>query len=957
MVIALSEISHQTWLIILAYFPLGIVGFWRWGVWLVKKGYAATYRPEEGVGTGTVAVITPVYNEDPAIFTQALTSWRENGVEEIVGIIDYTDTKCISIFKEFSRTFPGATLVITKTPGKRPALVEGIRIATTEFVALVDSDTIWEKHVKDYALVPFKNPKIGGVATRQSVLKPVTLAQRLFNAQLNLRYVEEVPFMVAKGGVVITCISGRTAFYRREAVLPLLDQLLNETFWGKPVISGDDKRLTYLIEAAGWHTAFQQNAQVYTPGAAHMKSFLKQRLRWTRNSWRADLRTLTQPWVWRHPRFTFYLLDRALQPFSQLLSPIFFLVSLALELWIPALILFVWWHVGRTLRMFPYLRKAPREVRLVPVFVLFSFYSSVMKIYALITLNRQGWITRWDAQRLPGPPPWLRLASAYMATGIILLALTIGVVSHEQWVLAAVQGENFPSSSGILSLAHAPRRTVMEPAFTGGQAIERYVVQQGDTLMRLAQRWQLASVDEIIRVNAARLPSRDYFETGLILDRPSPHHQIEKADFTSEYQELGPLRVTYVEDTNTIEVRGRGQQITLRTIAEEVDEQYLSEVNPREWYLGAHLAIKAGVTLRLQPTEVIWLKMRSDAQERVVLTVESGQLVVRGVKITSWDNEAADVDTRYDDGRSYIVAKGNSRFDIEESELAYLGEPPQPQGPVGVSGVSWHLSDAERGESIITGQVHRSRFHHNYDGLYISGGVGLRLEENQVYENVRYGIDLYDATHDVVVAHNEIYRNGTHGIILAQSSTANDIRANRVHDNVFHGIIVYQASHRNRLTENEVYHHKDGIVLHRSQDTVVTLNTVYENERGIRLTESTHSLISHNEVRNNVKHGVYLGEQSADTIVRDNTITRNPVGVYALSWDNTIAQNILRENSRGIALHQPAAGNRVQGNVLDHNRSGLYVKTTATNYVGENIATPNKVNAVLKALITLNPFS
>jgi len=59
-----------------------------------------------------------------------------------------------------------------------------------------------------------------------------------------------MPFLGAKSDA-LTCLSGRTALYRSEAILPLVNDMVNETFMGKPCIGGDDKRLTYLMESAG----------------------------------------------------------------------------------------------------------------------------------------------------------------------------------------------------------------------------------------------------------------------------------------------------------------------------------------------------------------------------------------------------------------------------------------------------------------------------------------------------------------------------------------------------------------------------------------------------------------------------------------------------------------------------------------------------------------------------------
>src|SRR3989344_1758889 len=201
----------------------------------------------------------------PELFSRALESWKKNQPAEIIAVIDYTDKKCIEVFKKFSKDFPKAHLIVTHTPGKRPALADGIKVAKHEIVALVDSDTVWVDTTLKNGLPPFHDPRVAGVATYQSVLNPKTFAQKIFDIQLDLRYMHEYPFLAAAGNALV-CLSGRTAFYRREILVPMLHDLEHEEFMGRPVISGDDKCLTYLVLAAGWKVAYQSNSHVYTPG-------------------------------------------------------------------------------------------------------------------------------------------------------------------------------------------------------------------------------------------------------------------------------------------------------------------------------------------------------------------------------------------------------------------------------------------------------------------------------------------------------------------------------------------------------------------------------------------------------------------------------------------------------------------------------------------------------------------
>lgn len=386
--------------LLLFYLPLGILGFWRWGTWLMRKIISWFYRPTGGEYRTAVSVVTPVYMENPEVLRRALQSWRANKPDEIIAVIDAADKASISAFQEFSRDFPGAKLIITEKPGKRAALADGVRAATGEIVALVDSDTLWTDSVLRYALPPFANTAVGGVGTRQNALDPRTLAQNIFDIQLDLRFYDDM-IPAAAAGNVFTCLSGRTALYRRKAILPFLDDLVNETFWGKPCIGGDDKRLTYLVEAAGWQTRYQHHAQVYTPGASDMTTLFKQRTRWSRNSWRADLRALWQGWVWKHPFLSFMLIDRIISNFTLLLSLDYFIISLVLGLWIPAAILVLWWLFSRSVRILPNLVRRPSNVKRVPLYIVVNFAMAFVRLYALLTLNRQDWLTR-GAQKKPG---------------------------------------------------------------------------------------------------------------------------------------------------------------------------------------------------------------------------------------------------------------------------------------------------------------------------------------------------------------------------------------------------------------------------------------------------------------------------------------------------------------------------------------------------------------------------
>lgn len=428
----LVQFFAQFWYFIVALgipLPIGIIGLWRWGIWLFRRIIGMWYRPLEPNGyTATTSIITPVYNEDPELFRAALRSWAANNPTEIVAVIDHTDKRCMEQFHEFEAEVAGTPLIlkmlITHTPGKRPALADGILAAKGDIVFLVDSDTIWDLDLIPKALAPFIEPEVGGVTMRQRVWQPHSTAQRIFDVYLDIRYIDEIRYLTAFGDAV-TCLSGRTAVYRRFVALTALEDLMEETFWGRPVISGDDKALTLAVQKRGWKVRYQENACVYTPGATVMKVFLKQRLRWARNSWRADLKALGGRWAWRNPFLAFHLTDRMLQPLTTLVAPLYLGFLLAHGHWRAIGILLFWWFLSRTIKIMPHLRSSWKNIRVLPWYVFFNYWSAVMKIYAFFTMNQQGWITRWSRSgKASAFSAWMQTMPSYTAT-----AVTVGLVA------------------------------------------------------------------------------------------------------------------------------------------------------------------------------------------------------------------------------------------------------------------------------------------------------------------------------------------------------------------------------------------------------------------------------------------------------------------------------------------------------------------------------------------------
>jgi cellulose synthase/poly-beta-1,6-N-acetylglucosamine synthase-like glycosyltransferase len=381
------------------YIPLGFLGLARWICWLIRRLPATLYLPYRSEHREPITVVVPVYQEDPAIFRIALDSWLANDIDEVVLVIDVTDRACREVAARYQSQpghharQPRVTVITTTAPGKRPALMTGWRAASTPLVALVDSDTVWASDVAHRVCEPFADPRIGGVGTRQNVWKPKGLWQRITDMYLDYRYFDENAAQTRMGRAV-SCLSGRTAVYRRDLLLRHEQGFMEETFLSVPCNSGDDKRLTTLILEAGWATYMQRSARVWSTFPPDARTFFRQRLRWARNTWRSDLRALSRGWVFRYPFLAFSMVDKAVSSFTLLLSPAYMVLALLRADWTVALVLSAWWLVSRSAKVLPHLRRNPKSILLVPVYVLISFAMAMVKLYALGTIRRQRWLTR-----------------------------------------------------------------------------------------------------------------------------------------------------------------------------------------------------------------------------------------------------------------------------------------------------------------------------------------------------------------------------------------------------------------------------------------------------------------------------------------------------------------------------------------------------------------------------------
>jgi len=389
------SIVHISWL------PFGLIGIVSWSVWFVRR-VLSHHRYSEIINDFrcTTSLVVPVYREDPDVLERCLRTWVAEGPTEIILVIDDRDLLLLERLRDLD--LPTVQILPWRHTGKRGALGAGIRAARGEVVVLADSDTSWRPGVLAALQMPFVDPRVGGVGSRQHVFLPQSdIRRRVAYWMLNTRYLDYVPAMSRGGGVA--CLSGRTAAYRRAVIRSQLPALEHEFFLGKECVAGDDGRLTWLVLGAGYRTVHQASAEADSMLPDSWGAFVKQRVRWSRNSYRCYLTAIAQGWLWRQPLVTqVTVLQILLTPLS-MGAATFYIAVWAHRSGLFLAIALAWAVLGRAVRGFSHLRENPRDVVLIPLMaVVVAAIALPVKLWACVTMNRHGWLTRVAETRVQG---------------------------------------------------------------------------------------------------------------------------------------------------------------------------------------------------------------------------------------------------------------------------------------------------------------------------------------------------------------------------------------------------------------------------------------------------------------------------------------------------------------------------------------------------------------------------
>ena len=137
------------------------------------------------------------------------------------------------------------------------------------------------------------------------------------------------------------------------------------------------------------------------------------------------------------------LIDKSITPYTLLIGLTYFVSSLVRGDWAVAATIVGWWLFSRTVKLWPHLRRYPRDFILLPTFIGVTFLMTFVKAYALATVHHHKWLTRQvevvndtvvrsGSEQAARPD---RVPLLTRAVGSAIMITILGVVQFAAWAI------------------------------------------------------------------------------------------------------------------------------------------------------------------------------------------------------------------------------------------------------------------------------------------------------------------------------------------------------------------------------------------------------------------------------------------------------------------------------------------------------------------------------------------
>lgn len=381
----------------------------------------------------------------------------------------------------------------------------------------------------------------------------------------------------------------------------------------------------------------------------------------------------------------------------------------------------------------------------------------------------------------------------------------------------------------------------------------------------------------------------------------------------------------------------------IKSLGSQAIPLVLVDSTDKIWFLGANLFLENGAKVTMHSSaiggDVNELRLKSNnssaSNSFVEIRADWGTLDIDGVKITSWDEAVSGPDTEYSTYkrafmrvRSRLVSgvPKESRMDIKNSDIGYLGFNGSES-----YGLVWKvLGSVPVFDTVgVYGDVEKNKIHHNYFGIYTYGAEAMKFIENEIFNNVKYGMDPHDDSDFVLIDKNDVHHNGNHGIICSQRCNDLTITNNKSYYNTGNGIMLHRNVTNSLVENNDLHHNTDaGIAIYDSHRNIVRGNTSNFNSRGFRTSVgSSENIIENNIFSDNTSYGLYFYKGSDVPTSGDG---RPKLNIFR---NNEVKSNI----KEGIKLSQSDSNTFENNDIISNGSYAVYMNDTNSNLFDNNV--------------------
>ncbi len=255
--------------------------------YIVNAAYAYRYKIKDKSSgefdEDEVTAIMPVYSEDPDSVLINLAV-LQNQVKTVYLVVDGSSDNY-----DRASMVPGVVVIKNGVRmGKRESIANGISRVSTKFTLLIDADAYLQEGSVRKLLANFQE-NVGGVGANIGI--KLEKSNKISYASEFLERSKETLMRAMSLRGSVSLLDGACAMYRTELIK---SHILSPEFRGLRINGGipyegggDDSELTSIVIRKGYLAIKDFDVMVMVSPKRTVKTFSKQLVRWTRNSWRS----------------------------------------------------------------------------------------------------------------------------------------------------------------------------------------------------------------------------------------------------------------------------------------------------------------------------------------------------------------------------------------------------------------------------------------------------------------------------------------------------------------------------------------------------------------------------------------------------------------------------------------------------------------------------------------------